>query len=178
VAYFVFTTACTKGKPQRISFYLVLFVSFGVSYKLDFLIFKLMTDILFVYGTLLQLGNEFADYLNQQCTYITSGKIRGILYDIGEYPGLVIPGDAEHYTYGSVFKLRHPKENLRAIDDYEGFGPGQEQPNLFVRVIKPVETNNDIIEAWVYLYNLPVADLPQIISGNYSEYIKAKKIPR
>jgi hypothetical protein len=50
-------------------FYLVLFLSFVVSYKLDFLIFNLMTDLLFVYGTLMQPGNEFADYLNQQCTY-------------------------------------------------------------------------------------------------------------
>jgi gamma-glutamylcyclotransferase (GGCT)/AIG2-like uncharacterized protein YtfP len=136
-----------------------------------------MIDFLFVYGTLLQPGNGFADYLNQHCTYITPGKIRGILYDIGEYPGLVIPGDVEQYIYGSVFKLCHPEENLRVIDDYEGFGPGQEQPNLFVRVIKPVETNNDIIEAWVYLYNLPVADLPQITSGSYSEYIGKKNPP-
>ena len=136
-----------------------------------------MTDLLFVYGTLLQPGNEFADYLNQHCTYITLGKMKGILYDIGEYPGLVIPGDAEQYIYGSVLKLCHPEENLRVIDDYEGFGPGQEQPNLFVRVIKPVETDSEIIEAWVYLYNLPTTDLPQITSGNYSEHIKQKKSP-
>jgi gamma-glutamylcyclotransferase (GGCT)/AIG2-like uncharacterized protein YtfP len=136
-----------------------------------------MTDLLFVYGTLLQPGNEFADYLNQQCTYITSGKIKGILYDLGEYPGLVITGDVEQYIYGSIFKLHHPEENLKMIDNYEGFGPEQEQPNLFVRVIKPIETNNDIIQAWVYLYNLPVAGLPQIISGSYSEYISKKNPP-
>jgi gamma-glutamylcyclotransferase (GGCT)/AIG2-like uncharacterized protein YtfP len=139
--------------------------------------FKLMTDLLFVYGTLLQPGNEFADYLNQHCTYITSGKIRGILYDSGQYPGLVIPEGIHNLIHGSIFKLRHPEQNLKVIDDYEGFGPGQEQPNLFVRITKPVETNNDIIEAWVYLYNLSIADLPQITSGNYSEYIKAKKSP-
>jgi gamma-glutamylcyclotransferase (GGCT)/AIG2-like uncharacterized protein YtfP len=136
-----------------------------------------MTDLLFVYGTLLQPGNEFADYVNQQCTYITSGKIRGILYDIGEYPGLIIPCDAQHHIYGSIFKLHHLEENLKMIDDYEGFGPKQEQPNLFVRVIKPIETTDDIIEAWVYLYNLSVANLPQIPSGNYSEYISKKNPP-
>ena len=103
--------------------------------------------------------------------------MKGILYDVGEYPGLVIPDDAENYTYGSVFKLRHPEENLRVIDDYEGVGTEQEQPNLYIRVIKPIETTGDIINAWVYLYNLPITNLPQITSGNYSEYIKQKKSP-
>jgi len=103
--------------------------------------------------------------------------MKGILYDVGEYPGLVIPNDAEHYTYGSVFKLRHPEENLRVIDDYEGFGTEQEQPNLYIRVIKPIETAGGIINAWIYLYNLPITNLPQITSGDYSEYIKQKKSP-
>jgi gamma-glutamylcyclotransferase (GGCT)/AIG2-like uncharacterized protein YtfP len=137
-----------------------------------------MTNLLFVYGTLLQPGNNFADYLKQYCTYLSPGKTKALLYDIGEYPGAIIKNNTDSYIHGSVFKLLHPKENLRVIDDYEGFGPEQDQPNLYIRTVLSIETDTGIIDAWIYLYNLPVDSLPQIATGNYAEYIKQKKIPR
>ncbi|MBD1387446.1 gamma-glutamylcyclotransferase [Mucilaginibacter rigui] len=136
-----------------------------------------MIDFLFVYGTLLQPGNPFAHYLSQYCTYISSGKLKGLLYDIGEYPGAILTDNTDHYIYGSIFKLHHPEENLRVIDDYEGYGPEQSQPNLYIRSVASIETHNGFINAWIYLYNLPTYRLPQIKSGNYAEYIKQKKSP-
>jgi gamma-glutamylcyclotransferase (GGCT)/AIG2-like uncharacterized protein YtfP len=136
-----------------------------------------MTNLLFVYGTLLQPGNSFADYIRQNCTYLSAGKLRGLLYDIGEYPGAIITGNTNSYIYGSIFKLHHPEENLRVIDNYEGYGPEQDQPNLYTRSIVLIETDNDILDAWIYLYNLPVDGLPQITLGNYAEYIRQKKSP-
>jgi gamma-glutamylcyclotransferase (GGCT)/AIG2-like uncharacterized protein YtfP len=135
-----------------------------------------MTNLLFVYGTLLQRGNPFANYLMQHCTYIAAGKIKGTLYDIGEYPGMIIT--VNNYVCGSVYQLHHSEENLRVIDDYEGYGPGQHQPNLYIRLLASIETDNGIVNAWVYQYNLPVDGLPQITSGNYADYTKQKKIPR
>jgi hypothetical protein len=40
-----------------------------------------------------------------------------------------------NYIYGSIFKLHHSEENLRIIDDYEGYGPEQDQPNLYTRLL-------------------------------------------
>jgi gamma-glutamylcyclotransferase (GGCT)/AIG2-like uncharacterized protein YtfP len=48
-----------------------------------------MTNLLFVYGTLLQRGNPFAIILKKIALTLIAGKIKGCLYDIGEYPGLL-----------------------------------------------------------------------------------------
>lgn len=136
-----------------------------------------MIDILFVYGTLLQPGNPFADYLSQNCSYVSSGKIKGVLYDIGDYPGAVINNNADGYIHGDIYKLHHPEQNLKVIDYYEGFGPEQDQPNLYIRTLTSIETGKGFIDAWMYLYNLPVDGLLLIRSGNYAEYIKQKKSP-
>ncbi|MFA6247900.1 MAG: gamma-glutamylcyclotransferase family protein [Mucilaginibacter sp.] len=136
-----------------------------------------MIDFLFIYGTLLQPGNPFANYLSRNCTYLSPGKLKGLLYDIGEYPGAIVTDNTDGYIYGSIFKLHHTEENLRVIDDYEGYGPEQDLPNLYIRSVAPIETDSGAVDAWIYLYNLPTNGLPQIASGNYAEYIKQKKSP-
>ncbi|MBD1364620.1 gamma-glutamylcyclotransferase [Mucilaginibacter sp. ZT4R22] len=130
---------------------------------------------LFVYGTLLQNDNQFGRYLTQHCNFIITGKIAGILYDIGEYPGLVIDKNAG-YVFGSVYQI-HNTHVLSEIDSYEGVGAIEEQPNLYLRINHPIETAEGIIEAWLYVYNLPVDGRPQIVSGDYMEYLRQKKSP-
>ena len=136
-----------------------------------------MTDLLFVYGTLLQPGNSFANYLKENGSFVSPGKIRGLLYDIGEYPGAVITADTDSFIYGSIFRLTNPIQNLRVIDNYEGYGLGQEVPDLYIRNEVLIETDKHIVKAWIYLYNLPVKGLRRIASGNYAEYMAQKKSP-
>jgi len=45
-----------------------------------------MSDLLFIYGTLLKDDNEHAVYLKNNSTFYSAGKLKGKLYDIGEYP--------------------------------------------------------------------------------------------
>jgi gamma-glutamylcyclotransferase (GGCT)/AIG2-like uncharacterized protein YtfP len=120
---------------------------------------------LFVYGTLLDKQNEFGAYLNAMCCFYADGKFKGLLYDIGEYPGAV--SDAINYVYGKIFMVNKPDEVLERLDDYEGFGPDQQQPNLFTRKLITAETDKEPVECWVYLYNLPVDGLRLIKSGKY-----------
>ncbi len=130
----------------------------------------MINRLLFVYGSLLDAGNEFAAYLSHNATLYNAGKIKGRLYDIDEYPGAII--DANGYPIqGSILSLNDPEENLKILDDYEGFGNNQEQPNLFIRKLLPVETINGLITCWVYLYNLPVEGLEEITAGDYLEYL-------
>lgn len=136
-----------------------------------------MIDLLFVYGTLMQPGNPFADYLQRNCTIVSAGTTKGTLYDVGEYPGLVLVNDAKGLVHGTVVELHNPEENLKVIDDYEGVGFNQQQPNLYIREIVSIYTPNGVVDAWVYTYNLPVKGLPIISSGNYLEHIKQKKSP-
>jgi len=126
-----------------------------------------INSYIFVYGTLLNKENEFAAYLAVNCTFVSHAKIEGKLYDIGEYPGAVVADDGESWVYGSVFCMNGPELILRHLDAYEGFGEGQPQPNLFVRELLTVHTLDNTLECWVYLYNLSVYGLRQIVSGNY-----------
>lgn len=134
-----------------------------------------MTHHLFVYGTLLQPENEFAGYLMHHTTFLTNGKIKGTLYNIGEYPGLVISPKSDCWVHGSIYKV--DDEALALIDDYEGYGPGQSEPYLYVRKMLAVETGNGLADAWVYLYNHPVDGLEVIPSGSYLQYLEQKKSP-
>jgi gamma-glutamylcyclotransferase (GGCT)/AIG2-like uncharacterized protein YtfP len=130
----------------------------------------LMTEsvnYLFVYGTLLQKGNKFAAFLNENSRFYGKGKVSGKLYDVGEYPGLVLQLATNHFVYGRIYSMTDPEAILKVLDDYEGFGEDQVQPNEFIRVLTAIESENDVLKCWVYLYNLPVNGLRHIISGDY-----------
>jgi len=134
----------------------------------------MINDLLFVYGSLLSADNEFAKYLSQNAIFYGDGKLIGKLYDMGEYPGAILSDDATYDISGSIVRLNNPEQVLKILDDYESFGEDQEQPNLFVRELLPVITSDGAINCWIYLYNLSVAGLPEIRSGNYQSYIKQK----
>jgi gamma-glutamylcyclotransferase (GGCT)/AIG2-like uncharacterized protein YtfP len=133
---------------------------------------EITNQFLFVYGTLLQPGNEFAAYLNQHCEFISAGKIKGGLYDIGEYPGAVIDNSHVSYIYGNIFRMDDPDAILKVIDDYEGIGVLYSYPEEYTREQVEVKTSNGIVNCWMYLYNLPVAAYRPVISGNYLQYLE------
>lgn len=122
---------------------------------------------LFVYGTLLDADNEFAIFLRKHCRFVKKGKFKGRLYDIGEYPGAIADTQTDDYIHGSIYLLDNASMVLEKLDDYEGFGPDQEQPNLFIRKLMEIETNTRSIDCWVYLYNRDVNGLGYIRSGDY-----------
>ena len=128
-----------------------------------------MNNLLFVYGTLLDNDNEFAVFLNNNSSSCSSGQLKGKLYDIGECPGAIFYGDDENYIYGSILELINIEKVLPVVDDYEGYGDDQIQPNEFIRALANVETETGLLTCWVYLYNLPAAGLPVIESGRYNK---------
>jgi gamma-glutamylcyclotransferase (GGCT)/AIG2-like uncharacterized protein YtfP len=127
------------------------------------------SQYLFVYGSLLNDVNEFAVYLKKSCIFYSKGKFRGKLYDIGEHPGAIVAVDGDVFVYGNIFILNDAEAVLEILDGYEGFGEDQPQPNEFIRELLEIETADDPVRCWVYLYNLPVDGLRQIASGNYLE---------
>jgi gamma-glutamylcyclotransferase (GGCT)/AIG2-like uncharacterized protein YtfP len=97
---------------------------------------------LFVYGTL-KKGNERHHYL-KGCQFIGYGKAKGfILYDLGEFPGM-IKGDGE--VAGEVYEV--PESLLKEIDWVEGV------PDLFRReLIEVLLEDGQIVSAYAYIYN-------------------------
>ncbi|PJJ84973.1 gamma-glutamylcyclotransferase family protein [Mucilaginibacter auburnensis] len=132
-----------------------------------------MTDLLFIYGSLMDSQNEFGLYLQRNAVLIDEGFAIGKLYDIGEYPGAIL--DNEGYQLkGKIYQLNNIETNLRVLDDYEGYGDDQLQPNLFIRRLFEIETQSGHLKCWIYLYNLPVDGLIEITSGNYFAYRQHK----
>jgi gamma-glutamylcyclotransferase (GGCT)/AIG2-like uncharacterized protein YtfP len=128
---------------------------------------KALCSYLFVYGTLLNTENEFGAYLLMNSTFYSYTKFRGKLFDIGGYPGAIFQGDADGFVYGRVFLLNDPREVLKILDDYEGFGRNHPQPNEFIRQLIKVKIEGAHLKCWVYLYNLPIGGLKVIESGKY-----------
>lgn len=132
-----------------------------------------MINKLFIYGSLLETDNEFGRYLKRHATIYKPGKFKGKLYDAGEYPGAVHLPDTDYNVHGIIIQLINIDEALKYIDDYEGYGDDQLQPNLFTRKLLTVQTNDENVKCWVYLYNHPTTHLKQILSGDYLGYKKA-----
>ncbi|RFZ94088.1 gamma-glutamylcyclotransferase [Mucilaginibacter conchicola] len=133
-----------------------------------------MTNLLFVYGTLLQADNDFALYLRANCKFISFGTTPGQLYDLGEYPGLVETNQSNQLVYGSVYQMQNPFEVLKQLDFYEGVGPDEEQPNLYRRELADINTEKGTITVWVYVYNRSVGNAPLIPDGDYIKYLNKK----
>ncbi|WP_114940341.1 gamma-glutamylcyclotransferase family protein [Mucilaginibacter endophyticus] len=132
---------------------------------------EITNRFLFVYGTLLQPGNEFADYLNKHCKFINKGKVNGRLYDIGEYPGAVIDNAEALFIHGAIFIMDEPQTILEVIDDYEGIGEAYDHPQEYTRELVKIQTVNGAENCWMYIYNLPVSTHRQIIGGDYMLYL-------
>lgn len=123
-------------------------------------------DLLLVYGSLLDGDNEFGHYLMHNADFVGLALFKGMLYDCGEYPGAI--ADNEGYDIkGNIYRLREPTAALAVLDDYEGFGVDQEQPNLFIRKTITTICNNEPVDCWIYLYNLAVEGFTEITSGDY-----------
>ena len=122
--------------------------------------------LLFVYGTLLNHNNEFAVYLKEHSHFFANGKVKGKLYDIGEYPGAILD-DEDEYIYGVILQIDDPEVVFSEIDDYEGYGDEQPEPNEFIRLAVDVETTSEVVHCYIYVYNLPVDGLKKIEDGRY-----------
>jgi gamma-glutamylcyclotransferase (GGCT)/AIG2-like uncharacterized protein YtfP len=88
-------------------------------------------------------------------------RIGGLLYDLGDYPGLA-PGDG--IVRGELFEIRDQRA-LAAMDEFEDVVPGNPRVSLYLRerwrLIEPD------VESWVYVYNSPVAGLPRVPGGDW-----------
>lgn len=135
-------------------------------------LFSLMTinpDFLIVYGTLRPpLDNPFALYLRQRGRYVGDGQFLGQLFKIDSYPGAIYSAASPTLVHGTVFEIGQQKETILAyLDYYEGVGDAFENPTEFVRVTIPITVAGQVINCWIYLYNLPTANKPLIESGDY-----------
>ena len=128
-----------------------------------------MTDYLFAYGTLQPgLAPGIVAALVAQLRVIGQGSIHGLLYDLGDYPGLIPDPTEENLVVGTVYELAGGASLLEQLDDYEGFYPNASAESLFLRErTTVVMTNGSECDCWVYYYNRPPGNARRIVSGIY-----------
>jgi gamma-glutamylcyclotransferase (GGCT)/AIG2-like uncharacterized protein YtfP len=131
----------------------------------------MISDLLFVYGTLMRgFDHPMAKLLSGNAGFIGEAHCGGRLYRVKHYPGLVLSDAPGEIVFGELYRLRQPAELLREFDMYEACGEGFAQPTEYIRQMLAVTRADGTTEqAWTYLYNWPVAHLPQIASGRFLE---------
>lgn len=126
-------------------------------------------EYLFLYGTLLADGPDEVVGTLKSLRRLGPARIRGRLYDLGEYPGAVIDQSANTSVHGELVELPADKAILDALDRYEEFDPSRPQESLFVRKKAKISlANGRKVEGWMYVYNRNPGNAPVIRGGNYS----------
>ena len=136
-------------------------------------------EYLFVYGTLLSsLNSPAGSVLKMYAERISPATIRGRLYDIGGYPGLVLADDEGagkgEVVYGELYLIREKENLLSALDEYEGCSPRFPEPREYKRKVIPVITpEGNQVQAWAYLYNWDLSRCLRIESGDYEKFMRS-----
>jgi gamma-glutamylcyclotransferase (GGCT)/AIG2-like uncharacterized protein YtfP len=129
----------------------------------------MISDRLFVYGTLMRgFDHPMARLLSANAEFLGEATCRGRLYLVQHYPGLVLSEDPTEVVFGELYRLHEHDALLREFDMYEACGEGFAEPTEYVRKMLPVTLGDGRAgEAWTYIYNWPVVDLPRIASGRF-----------
>lgn len=123
-----------------------------------------------MYGTL-QRGRRYHHLLwwKRGVEFVSEGRIKGRLYDLGSFPGVVEAPDQWSYVYGELYSLESPDDTLNHIDAFEGYSPHDPDDSLFVRKLTEVFLpDGRSVKAWTYFYNAEISRASLISSGIYS----------
>jgi len=128
-----------------------------------------MSDYLFAYGTL-QPGHAPAKIAPAAANLrlVGKGSVRGVLYDIGGYPGAVPNPRATTKIIGTVLELPGDPAVLRRLDSYEGYDPKSPATSEYIRERQTVELSDGrTLACWFYRYNWKPDPARAIASGEW-----------
>jgi gamma-glutamylcyclotransferase (GGCT)/AIG2-like uncharacterized protein YtfP len=132
---------------------------------------------LFVYGSLRSgFHHPACDYISKYFTLLSEAKVKGLLFDLGDYPG-AIPTAEGSFIKGELYELKKPGEfecAIHQLDDYEGVNPEKGEKQLFIREVTDVFCNNKSTKAWIYWYNMELSTQPIMPSGDTVDYLTYK----
>lgn len=128
-----------------------------------------MTSYLFTYGTLLSgIHHPMHEVMLRYAELSGTGFINGKLYDMGNYPGLVLSNNVRKLVWGEIYRIHDEDELFRYLDDYEGCAQHSRQPHEYRRDLVSIhDTQEHSLLAWTYLYKQPIKHLPLIPTGDY-----------
>jgi gamma-glutamylcyclotransferase (GGCT)/AIG2-like uncharacterized protein YtfP len=128
-----------------------------------------VTTWLFVYGTLRRsTGHPMHRTLADQSVLVGPATVRGELYRVEDYPGLILRTDGDDRVAGEVYEFAPERFDaaIRAFDVYEGIASWTPQPHEYHRVstTATLEDGRDMV-VWTYEFNRPVERLTRVREG-------------
>jgi gamma-glutamylcyclotransferase (GGCT)/AIG2-like uncharacterized protein YtfP len=118
-----------------------------------------------LYGSLRRGESAYASlHLERLLRYRGPCRLEGLLYDLGDYPGLVPGSGAVH---GELFEIA-ATHALDILDAFEECDPRNPHAGLYRR--KAVTLIAPRQRAFVYLYNRPVEEAARIESGDWVKW--------
>ena len=132
---------------------------------------------LFVYGSLRKgFRHPAYEYISRYFTLVGEAKVKGYLYDMGNYP-VATPTTDEAFIMGELYVLNNENEfawAMAQLDDYEGVNADEDELVMYRRELATVYLNDTTTDAWIYWYNGDVADHPVIASGDVLQFFQQK----
>ena len=128
-----------------------------------------MSQHLFIYGTLLpgEAPEEIASIV-KRLRRLGSARVRGRLYDFGEFPGAVLDPSSRTMVYGELVALPSDEGLLEALDRYEEFDSSDPKRSLFIRKKTKIwMANGSSREGWIYVYNRHPGRAKLVRGGDY-----------
>lgn len=124
---------------------------------------------IFIYGTLMKDYENYKKFsLSEKLNYIGKGKLNGTMYDLGDYPGIII-NDQDSSIKGELYKIKDQRI-LRDLDEFECYHPDSVKESLYIR--KEVQLTKPSIKSWCYIYNKSINNKNKIKSGDWRSYNK------
>jgi gamma-glutamylcyclotransferase (GGCT)/AIG2-like uncharacterized protein YtfP len=120
------------------------------------------SELVFVYGTLRRgASNHFRMH---GAEFVRSGVLRGRMYRVGWYPGLVVDVQGDDLV-GEIYAVG--PEQLAALDLFEGLSAGEIEGSEYRRVRAAVTGGESPLEAWVWEWLGPVDERQRIAGGDW-----------
>jgi len=106
--------------------------------------------------------------LAREAHRIGVGSLKGRLYRVSWYPGLIEESREDERVWGEVFELRAPLRTLCWLDAYEGVTPESPERGDYLRRERRVQLACGAeLRAWVYIYRRDVSNLPLVPGGRW-----------
>lgn len=134
-------------------------------------------DFLVLYGSLGKREPKHTELgLDKSLEYLGDREIHGTLYDLGEYPGLVL---GRGLVAAELYKIRDLSVLLQ-LDPYEEYDHGKIEESLFRRTTLQIPRyrspiinklrGSPAIDAWIYVYNQSPASKEKIAESSWQGY--------
>lgn len=119
-----------------------------------------------LYGTLMRGFNGLIESgAIDKVAFLKDCCIKGTLYDLGSYPGLIHGGrniSAELYEVSDFTAIQE-------LDQFEQYYPSDRERSLYIR--RCIRLCDEPFDAWVYFYNKDINNAVEIESGDWKEYV-------